>query len=154
MNKVFLGGTVGNNPWREQILIPGLLKRGVCPEKIFNPVVPHWSREIQEQEDALKRDPDCLLIFVLANPDPGKSEQYFTSAYSLAEAIMNLYDAPERTAVLFDLRGFSRRTEKGLIKIGKDLENHFPEKPFFYDYALFMDWIARALEKEAEPCQH
>lgn len=119
-NYVFLGGTVANNLWRNQV-IDQLLARGIRDNQIFNPVVEHWTTEIQEKEDRAKVDSNCLLTFVLASPDSFLNDQKFTAAYSLYEATSCLYDAAERTIVYFDYQGFDKRTEKGLKKIESDM---------------------------------
>jgi len=144
-SQIFLGGTCGNNPWRESLMIPALLEHGVRPEQIFNPVVSHWDETAQANEDAAKANPDYLLLFVLASPDPEASEVTQISGYSLAEAIMALYDAPARTVVLFDTTGMARKTAKGMRKTEQDLRQRFPQAPIFSDYAALIDWIVSRL---------
>src|SRR2546423_14768504 len=103
---IFLGGTVGANNWRTEIVIPSLIERGVPAEILFNPVVEHWDKQAQEREDDAKRVADCLL-YVLASPDPhGHTSN--VSAYSLVEATMHLYDALDRTVVVLDTTGMPK----------------------------------------------
>lgn len=144
---VFLGGTCGRNSWREGIVIPGLLARGVAPECIYNPVVSHWDAQAQAREDAAKASPDYLLLYVLASPDPATPDVRSISGYSLAEAIMSLYDAPNRTVVLFDTTGQERKTAKGMRKAEQDLRQRFPRAPIFTEYAELVDWLAMCLPR-------
>lgn len=148
-SRVFLGGTCASNPWREEIVIPGLLERGVTPEQIFNPVVPHWDEQAQAREDTAKADPDYLLLFVLASPDPARADVTQISGYSLVEAVMALYDAPKRTVVLFDTTGMAHRTVKGMTKAAQDLQQRFPDAPIFYNYSALIDWLAAHLTRGA-----
>jgi hypothetical protein len=144
-SQVFLGGTCGNNHWREEIVIPALLGRGIALHQIFNPVVSHWDEQAQANEDAAKADPDCLLLFVLASPDPTTTEVTQVSGYSLVETVMALYDSPARTAVLFDVTGMARKTAKGLRKAQQDLCARFPQAPIFTDYPALIEWVAARL---------
>jgi hypothetical protein len=144
-SRIFLGGTCGKNPWRESLVIPALLERGVQPDQIFNPVVSHWDETAQANEDAAKASPDYLVLFVLASPDPQTAEVTQVSGYSLVEAVMALYDAPERAVVFFDTTGMARKTAKGMRKAEQDLRQRFPQAPIFSDYAALIDWIASRL---------
>lgn len=139
--KIFLGGTVGVNPWRESVVIPGLLARGVPADHILNPVVSSWDAQAQAREDQAKRDPTYLLLFVLASPDP-TTESPFVSGYSLVEAVMALYDAPQRTVVVFETTHLARRPAKGMRKAAQDLRERFPNAPIFLTYAQAIDWLA------------
>lgn len=143
--KVFLGGTVGKNAWRETIVIPALLKHGIASEHIFNPVVSHWDTQAQAREDAAKANPDYLLLFVLASPDPASTEVTQVSGYSLVEAVMALYDSSERTGVLFEVTGLARKPAKGMLKACQDLGQRFPQAPIFTDYAALIDWVVNHL---------
>lgn len=145
-NRLFLGGTCGDNSWREDIVIPALLEHGIRLERIFNPVVSHWDEQAQANEDAAKANPDYLLLFVLASPaDPSAMDVTQISGYSLAEAIMSLYDAPERTVVLFNTAGMAKKTAKGMKKAEQDLRLRFPDAPIFTDYSPLIDWLAPRL---------
>lgn len=145
-SRIFLGGTCGDNPWREDIVIPGLLERGIRQERIFNPVVSHWDEQAQANEDAAKANPAYLLLFVLASPaDPSATEVTQISGYSLAEAIMALYDVPERVVLLFDTTGMARKTAKGMNKTEQDLRQRFPTAPIFNDYSALVDWLVHCL---------
>lgn len=148
--RVFLGGTCGKNAWRESIVIPGLLERGVAHEQIFNPVVSHWNEQAQQREDAAKADPDCLLLYVLASPDPETPDVTQVSGYSLVEAVMSLYDAPDRTMVLFDTTGQAPKTAKGMRKAEQDLRKRFPGAVIFnvHEYGGMLDCLAFRLREE------
>ena len=138
--QIFLGGTCGNNHWREDVVIPGLLEQGVAPERIFNPVVTHWNKAAQAREDAVKQAPDSLLLFVIASPEPGTLTAN-VSAYSLIEAVMSLYDAPERSVVVVDLAWMPTHTAKALSKGVQDLQARFPHAPIFLEYDDAIDWL-------------
>lgn len=148
LSQVFLGGTTGNNHWREDIVIPALLKRGIALSQIFNPVLPHWDEQAQANEDAAKSNPECLLLFVLASPDPATPDVSQVSGYSLVETVMAFYDNPARTVVLFDITGMARKTAKGLRKAQQDLHARFPEAPIFTDYSTLINWIVTRLAQE------
>src|SRR5579883_1293934 len=129
---IFLGGTVGANNWRSEIVIPALTKRGISAETLFNPVVQHWDRQAQEREDEVKRTAD-YLFYVLASPDPhGQTSN--VSAYSLVEATMHLYDSLERTIVVFDATGMPEHTAKAMAKAIEDLHRRFPSAAIFDNY--------------------
>jgi hypothetical protein len=147
--KVFLGGTCGDNHWREDIVIPGLLERGVSQYAIFNPVVPNWTPADQEREDAAKSDPGYLLLFVIASPDPSKADVTEVSAYSLVEVTRAALKSPDRTVVLVDVTGLARRTAKTVLKATRDWHEDAPDMPVFLDYEQLLDELARRLrEKE------
>ncbi|HEY0754250.1 MAG TPA: hypothetical protein VGD98_09830 [Ktedonobacteraceae bacterium] len=142
---IFLGGTVGAHPWREQIVIPGLLAKGVPEQAIFNPVVTSWDEAAQQREDQAKADPTYLLLYVLASPEY-QPESVTVSGYSLVEAVMSLYEAPRRTVLVFDTALMSRRTAKGMRKAAQDLQERFPTAPIFLTYAEAIVWLAEHVE--------
>lgn len=141
---VFLGGTCGDNHWREEIVIPGLVQRGIDPSRLFNPVVEHWDEEAQKREDETKRSAHYML-YVIASPDPQHAEINNVSAYSLVELVMALYDAPDRTVALFDTTGMAGHVVKAINKSVKDLQARFPQAPVFTDYTELVDWLAERL---------
>lgn len=145
-SKIFLGGTVGVNPWRETAVLPGLLAKGVPEHAVFNPVVIHWDAQAQAREDQAKQDPLCLLLYVLASPD-GTEDSRIVSGYSLVEAVMSLYDAPERTVVVFDTSSMARRTARGMQKAAQDLRKRFPDAPIFTSYQDAIDWLVARMDK-------
>lgn len=149
-NIIFLGGTCGKNHWREDIVIPGLLERGVSPDALFNPVVPDgqpWDDAAREREDEIKHTARWQL-YVIASPDPGMAECPGVSGYSLVEATMGLYDAPERTLVLVDTMGMAKHTAKSIAKTATDWHRRFPNAPIFADYAALIEWLAPRLRED------
>jgi hypothetical protein len=46
--QVFLGGTVGTNAWRDDI-IPQLTRRGIPLEALYDPTVDDWTEEVQDR---------------------------------------------------------------------------------------------------------
>lgn len=148
MNKmVFLGGTCGDNHWREDIVIPGLLERGVSLEQIFNPVVEHWDEAAQAREDAAKADQNNLLLWVLASSDPNVLENTALSAYSMVEATISAFVAPERSIALIDTAGLAKRTAKSLNKAAQDWQEIAPRLQIYRDYDLLLDALAERLRE-------
>lgn len=141
---VFLGGTAGNNHWREERVIPELLARGISEKALFNPIVSDWNEEAQAKEDEVKRTADYML-FVISNPlTPGNE----VSAYSLVEAVMALYDDPNRTVVALDTTGMSPHVTRAMVKAFKDLRRRFPGAPIFDSLDEAINWLARHLDEE------
>jgi hypothetical protein len=136
---IFLGGTVGANNWRTKIVIPALIERGISKEALFDPVVEHWDKAAQTREDEAKRTADYVL-FVLASPNP-HSDTSNVSAYSLVEATMGLYDAPDRTVVILDTTGMPKHTAKAMRKAYNDLRRRFPEAALFDKYEDAIDYL-------------
>jgi hypothetical protein len=135
--QVFLGGTVGTNTWREDV-IPELTRRGIPLEALYDPPVDDWTEEIQAREDAAKRHASYLL-YVIAHPGGSSAA---VSAYSLVEAVMGLYDRPGQTVVAFDTSGMTGHVLKVMRKIIRDLQERFPDAPIFdnnRDAAI--DWL-------------
>jgi hypothetical protein len=139
--QVFLGGTAGDNHWREEVVIPQLKARGVPEGLLFNPIVSDWNEEVQAREDEVKRTARYML-FVISNPmTPGNE----VSAYSLIEAVMALYDDYSRTVVALDTTGMSPHVVKAMKKGFKDLRNRFPDAPIFDDITSAVSWLAYKL---------
>lgn len=147
MKQVFLGGTCGANHWREEIVVPGLLERGIAPEQIFNPVVAHWTPADQEREDEAKRTYGTVL-FTIASVDPAREDVKETSAYSMVEATRAALKYPERTVIMIDTTGLNRRTAKGINKAAQDWQEDAPELPIFRDYDALVEWLAARLREE------
>lgn len=123
---IFLGGTCGNNNWRNDFTSE-LVKRGVPPEAIFNPVVPNWTPEDQAKEEEAKSRATSM-IFYIADP---KQEGINVSAYSLVEATMALYDSPKSTVVVFDTEGQTGHVLKALKQSEKVLRKRFPNAAIY-----------------------
>jgi hypothetical protein len=141
-NLVFLGGTCGNNNWRDG-LIQRLVERGVSSDALFNPVVSDWNEEAQRREDAAKAGASYMLYFL----GDTLQDDNRVSFYSLLEATMGLYDAPARTVVVFDTTGMPKHAEKANAKACKDLKSRFPEAPIFATLAEAEDWLAERLSE-------
>jgi hypothetical protein len=138
MARVFLGGTVGTNTWREEV-IPELTRRGIPAEALYDPPVDAWTEEIQAREDAVKREA-AYHLYVIAHPG-GSSDA--VSAYSLVEAVMALYDRPRGTVVAFDTSAMTGHVLKAMRKIIKDLQGRFPDAPIFDNNRdAAVDWLA------------
>lgn len=137
---VFLGGTCGNNNWRNG-LIERLVARGVDPSFLFDPVVPDWNEVAQAKEDQAKESATYMLYFL---GDPMQDDNR-VSFYSLLEATMGLYDAPARTVVVFDSTGMPKHAEKSNAKACKDLKRRFPEAPIFASLQEAEDWLLERL---------
>lgn len=137
MKLVFLGGTCGNNNWRDG-LIERLVARGASAESLFNPVVKDWNEAAQKAEDEAKAKADYML-FYLGDPQMDDNRVSF---YSLLEATMGLYDANVRTVVVFDTTGMPKHAEKANAKACKDLKKRFPGAHIFADLAAAEDWLA------------
>jgi hypothetical protein len=141
MNTVFLGGTCGNNNWREDIFID-LGDRGVDASGLFNPVVADWNEEAQANEERHKVEDDYLLFF-LSNPEQQGNP---LSTYSLVEATMALYDRPDKTVVCFDHEAIEgAQFQKAFNQSEKVLRARFPEANILSSYDDLLDWLESVL---------
>lgn len=143
---VFLGGTCGNNNWR-QGLIERLTARNVAPEVLFDPVVTDWNEEAQRREDAAKAEASHMIYYL---GDPNQPDNR-CSFYSLLEATMGLYDAPDRTVVVFDAIGMPPHIAKANAKACKDLKKRFPDAPIFGTLAEAEEWLVTNLAESVVP---
>lgn len=127
-----------------------LSARGVPEPLLFNPIVEHWDEAAQRHEDTMKADPEVMMIYYLGDTQEksGKDGSPFLSFYSLHEATMSLYDAPERTVVVFETIGLAPRAVKRLLKVYVDLKKRFPEAPIFESLQKVEDWL---VEKFSNP---
>jgi uncharacterized phage-like protein YoqJ len=137
---VFLGGTVGNNPWRVE-LIDRLIDRGVDVGCLFNPVVSNWNEEAQAREEDAKALAD-YMIFYLGSPEQDDNP---ISAYSMVEATMALYDAPKTTVVVFDHNGIEGHALKAVKQTEKVLRKRFPEACILGSLVDAIDWLESVL---------
>ena len=139
MNEVFLGGTCANNRWREDVVIPALLKRGVPEEAIFNPNLGPgmWNEEAQALEDQVKQE-CALMVYYIGDTKDGSG----VSLYSAVEATMALYDDPERAVIAIDPSGTEGHVAKALNKTVKDLRRRFPEAVIVDGLGDLIDHIA------------
>jgi hypothetical protein len=118
---VFLGGTCGNNRWRDSFIAEAVAA-GVPRASLFNPVVEEWSDAAQWVEEAAKARA-TEFVYYIADP---QQEGLTVSAYSLVEATMALYDAPDRTVVVFDASGMSGHALKAMAQARTVLARRFP----------------------------
>ena len=138
--RVFLGGTCGNNHWRDNV-ISQLVSQGVPEVVLFNPVVEDWTEECQVIEDRVKAEAE-FVVFYLASPKDENPNS--VSAYSLVEATMALYDDPDRAVVVFDTDGLSDHVLKVMNKTEKDLRKRFPNAAILTAENL-VQWLAEKL---------
>lgn len=139
-NQVFLGGTCGNNKWRDSF-IEDLIESGVSEEKIFNPIVENWDEEAQRKEDLAKEESKYLLFYI-ANPNTKGNE---TSGYSLIELTMNLYDNPDTTVGVLCTDELSEPVKKALLKGFEDLKKRFPDGHVFSDRKSALEFLSKSL---------
>ena len=145
--QVFLGGTCGNNDWRDGF-IERVVARGVPRSALFNPQLPPgaWNEEAQRQEDDVKAYAD-LLFFYLGDPQEKENR---ASTYSVLETTFALYERPARSVVVFDSTGMPSRSAKSNNKAGADLKKRFPAAPIFFSLEEAEDWlVARLGRKQA-----
>lgn len=139
-NQVFLGGTCGDNNWRETFT-KDLASKGVDKKKIFNPIVENWDEEAQRKEDLAKEE-SKFLLFYIANPKTKGNE---VSGYSLIELTMGLYDFPETTIGVLCTDGLSPAVSKALTKGFKDLKKRFPKGHIFFDRESALQFLSEKL---------
>lgn len=134
---VFLGGTCGNNNWRDEF-IAKLMEMGVPRESLFDPVVADWNEAAQAAEEQAKRDASFLLYYIADPKLPGNP----ISSYSLVEATMGLYDNPAATVVVFDTEGMAGHLIKSMNQSAKVLKNRFPNCAIFATKEQAIEWTA------------
>lgn len=144
MTTIFLGGTVGNNTWRDD-LFTDLGDRGVDASTLFNPVVDDWNDEAAANEERIKNDPDTIHVYYIANPLQDGSDGGIvnpTSEYSWIEATMALYDKRARTVVVFDYQDVTAKHDlKDMKRTEQRLRERFPDAVIFNSYDEMVDWI-------------
>lgn len=143
MTLMFLGGTCGNNHWRGPF-IDTLVSLGVPRQNLFNPVVENWNREIQEEEERVKREASHHLYF-LADPKLGSNS---LSMYSAIEATMALYDRPESAIVVFDHSSLTGHALKASLQTERVLRARFPSALIFDDLSNALGKIVDILSAE------
>lgn len=133
---VFLGGTVGENPWRVGF-IERLVARGVPRRVIFDPVVKDWNDAARVAEERAKSDPRTLLLFYLGDPQDGER----LSAYSLVEATLAICNDANRTALVVDPEGVDDHGRKVLAQTETLLRAQAPSVPIFQSLADAEGWL-------------
>lgn len=129
MINVFLGGTCGNNHWREGF-IEKLVALGVPRETIFNPVVADWNEEAQAREDEAKKSAKYAL-FYLASP---MDDNLKVSLYSWVEALLAFgYDSKYsgQPVIVFDFDGYGKHALKAAAKAAADIKAEYGHGPVF-----------------------
>ncbi len=133
---IFLGGTCGNNTWRDGF-IARLVKRGIPPEALFNPIVKVWDEAAKRREDLVKRSAKCLL-FYMGDPKMGPNSRSF---YSIFEAVLALFDAHDRTVVVIDTVGMAKDAKESMDQTLIELRHRFPHLPIFDSLEQAEDYI-------------
>lgn len=105
MNKVFLGGTVGDSTWRNE-----LIKKLTI--NYFNPVVDDWTPECMDIEEREKLEADYRLYVITPETK---------STFSIAELIDDSNKYPEKTIISlvksYGGESFSDRGYKHMKKV-------------------------------------
>jgi len=144
--RIFLGGTCGNNNWREPFT-ETLVSQGVPRDIIFNPVVKDWNEEAQKREEEEKAKALAHFYYVGDPKVPGLG----VGVYSLVELTMALYDHPDETVVvidLSDLRGINPHSLKSLMQTERVLRVRFPQAAIFTTLdsgALFLSQMVKGV---------
>lgn len=139
---IFLGGTCGNNHWRN-FLIEELAVAGISKDCFFDPVVINWNDEARAREEEAKKNATHFL-FYLASP---KQEDNPLPSYSLVEATMALYDKPETTIVVFDFLELSKHAQKALLQTERVLRTRFPEAMIVGSFTEALQLLRRLLRE-------
>jgi len=141
---VFLGGTVGTNNWRDD-LIAAVTARSVNPSQLFNPVVDDWNEEAQRREDEIKTTARYVLFYI-ALPGTAGNE---VSVYSLVELVLALMDdrdtGRDRTVAAFNTEGMSSHVAKAINKSVHDLRARFPHAAVLDARGDLEDWLVERL---------
>ena len=124
MKEIYLGGTCANNRWREDIVIPALVERGVPEDAIFNPNLgtEGWNEAAQETEDEV-RGSCSLVVYYLGDTRDGTG----VSFYSAMKAVMTLYDRPTDAFVVIDASGTEGHVAMALERAYRELKKRFPD---------------------------
>ncbi len=120
-------------------LIERLVESGVPRTPLFNPVVDDWNEAAQKEEDFAK-EVATYQFYYLGDP---KMEDNRLSLYSMLEAVLGLFDAPERTVVVFDSTDMPKFAVKSMAKSCKDLQKRFPEGMIFGTLEEAETWLAK-----------
>jgi len=99
---LFLGGTVGESNWRED-LIPLLEHENL---EYFNPIVDDWNDSAREKEYQVKNSSNTVEVYVITKDMKG--------VFSIAEAVDASNKKPEKTIFMIDRIGFDEHQLKSL----------------------------------------
>lgn len=109
---VFLGGTVAESTWREQ-LIPQL------DIDYFDPVVDDWTPECMKEEIRQKKICDYVLYVITPS---------MKGVYSIAEVVDDSNKRPDKTVFCFlesyDSKDFSKEQIKSLKQVGEMVKDN------------------------------
>lgn len=141
---IFLGGTVGNNPWRDAF-IAALVSRGIDRDRLFDPVVEDWDESAIAREEQAKAAATHHIYYIADSQLPGSP----LSAYSMVEATMALYDRPDTTAVIFDTVGMDGHPLRAVGQCAKVLTRRFPSANIFVSREEAEDWLIGQLQGTA-----
>lgn len=108
---VFLGGTCNNDPWREKAM--EILDQEKVP--YFNPVVEDWNEAAQKREEAIKREPGTIQLYVITSK--------MTGVFSIAEVVASVHKDPQRTVLGLCMEGFEEGQWKSLKAVGQLVTN-------------------------------
>jgi hypothetical protein len=135
---IFLGGTCGNNTWRDGFMsrVREASDKEIC---FFDPVVADWNDEAKTKEDLAKQLAN-LLIFYLGDP---QEKGNHTSYYSIFEAAQSLmHDRPESTIAAFETTDLPQHAINANIKAYYDLLHRFPGRHVFASL-LEAEWLLK-----------
>lgn len=162
MKRVFLGGTTTGTTWRQD-LIERLIARGVRPDQIFNPHLPHgvhWTPDHMKAERACKDDPETIVLILICPAVVDDTKLDSVSAANKAEWLgptsmfeigKFAYSRPERTAIVLQYELFTdgKRPRKVLMGLATELrEDYDGMAPYFESLADAEDWIVELLTGE------
>lgn len=133
---VFLGGTVGNNNWRD-ILIQSLSQSNIDISQLFNPIVANWNEAAQINEDAVKKIATHFVFYLADSSQKGNS----ISAYSMVEAMIALQDNLDKTILVFDEDGLAGHALKVMKKVQKILKERFPTSKIFTSQSELLNYL-------------
>ncbi len=133
---IYLGGTCGNNTWR-QIFMERVLRASPKIVRFFNPVVSDWNEEAKRNEDIAKQLAD-VLVFYLGDPQEEGNQVSYYSIFEAATAL--LYDRPETTVVAFELTDLPQHAINTNTKAYYDLLQRFPGGHVFASL-LQVEWF-------------
>jgi hypothetical protein len=142
MKKVFLGGTAGNNHWRD-VFISSLLKDGIKEEQILSFQAKTWTNELQNKEERAKKIADYFFFYLGSPKQKGK----IFSNYSMVEAVMALYDHLAKTVVVLDFAGMKNDQKKVLVQLVHILKKRFPKARIFSSLEEANAWLLLKLKK-------
>lgn len=143
----FLGGTCGNNPWREHLL-DDLAARGVNTKRLIDPVVPPgtWTAGVKKLEDQIR--PLCdTEIFYIGDPMEERKDDMQFSTYSVVEALVCLYNDPRFTVVAFDYEGITGHVLDAYKTVEADMRKRFPKGLIFSDLESAAEYLRVRLQK-------